>query len=166
MDFIFAARMAKKYEKDGSNISRETINEAIFGIMEKMLQLFEIGFTVNKISATFEICGSEASPQELAYSVFDLGAIRSNPAPKRKIHHFDSLYIRIEEYINISSQVGAVDSLERSRVKIPKAQHYIQPHHLQKLNYEFAEEPVMSVGRGPPEALKWNSSSVGGRTTA
>lgn len=32
-------------------------NEAIFGIMEKSLQLLEMGFSENDISAAFERCG-------------------------------------------------------------------------------------------------------------
>ncbi|KAL3626645.1 DNA (cytosine-5-)-methyltransferase [Castilleja foliolosa] len=78
MDFIFVARMAR-------NISHEhSSDEAIFGIIEKMLQLFEMGFTENEISTAFEICGSEASPQELADSIFDPKAHKNRP-PKRKL---------------------------------------------------------------------------------
>ncbi|GFP83101.1 DNA (cytosine-5)-methyltransferase drm2 [Phtheirospermum japonicum] len=142
MDFVFAARMAKKYEKDGSNIfpgDEDCSDEAIFG--------------------------SEASPQELADSIFDPDAHKNRP-PKRKIQPFDSIYIKTEEYIDVPSQVGPSDSLERSRGKMPKAQRIDGPSIFKKPKDEFAEDTSSPIGRARPEARKGNSSLSGGRMTA
>lgn len=86
MDYIFAARMAKKYEKlarvsvSGDEESNEECsNEALFGIMEKTLRLLEIGFSEQEISTAFEKCGSKASLQELTDSIF--GAQLSGNCP-------------------------------------------------------------------------------------
>ncbi|KAI3469230.1 hypothetical protein Pfo_025893 [Paulownia fortunei] len=128
MDFIFAARMAKKYEKDASNpfpgheeSKKDCNNEALFGIMEKTLRLLEMGFTENEISAAFEKCGSEASLPELADSIVAAGTWPNDDkysstslsnttvqincrSLKRKTgdclinQPFDSLYIKTEEY--------------------------------------------------------------------
>ncbi|KAL0388934.1 UNVERIFIED_CONTAM: putative inactive DNA (cytosine-5)-methyltransferase DRM3 [Sesamum radiatum] len=128
MDFIFAARMAKKYEKDSNHPSpgdeeskKAYSNDTLFGIMEKTLRLLEMGFTENEISAAFEKCGSEAPLPELADSIVAAGtAPTAGKYPstslsnsgvqvncrslKRKVgdclmnRPFDSLYIKTEEY--------------------------------------------------------------------
>ncbi|KAL3617157.1 DNA (cytosine-5-)-methyltransferase [Castilleja foliolosa] len=168
MDFVFAARMAKKYENDGSNIfpgDEDCSDDAIFGVMQKTLQLFEMGFTENEISAAFEICGSEASPQELADSIFNPDAYKNRP-PKRKLQPFDSLYIKTEEYIDLPSQVGPSDPLERSRGKMPKAQPTDDPSILRKPKAEFTEDTSSPIGRTRHETRKGNSSLTGGRITA
>ncbi|XP_073050398.1 probable inactive DNA (cytosine-5)-methyltransferase DRM3 [Primulina eburnea] len=86
MDFIFAARMAKKYEKlarvsvsGDEDSNEECSNEALFGIMEKTLRLLEIGFSEQEISIAFEKCGSNASLQELTDSIFGVQLSGSCP---------------------------------------------------------------------------------------
>ncbi|XP_073152103.1 probable inactive DNA (cytosine-5)-methyltransferase DRM3 [Henckelia pumila] len=86
MDYIFAARMARKYEKvarvsmsGGEDGNKEFCNEALFGIMEKTLRLLEIGFSEQEISTAFEKCGCEASLQELTDSIFGVQPAGSYP---------------------------------------------------------------------------------------
>lgn len=144
MDFIFAARMARKFEKDTNNpftgneeTDKDCNNEVLFGIMEKTLQLLEMGFTENEISEAYERCGSEAPVTLLAESIVTGGTCplpdkypstslssssvqRSSLSLKRKMGDCNSVYIKTEEYISdMASQARTSDLLEKKKGKMP-----------------------------------------------
>ncbi|KAK6160941.1 hypothetical protein DH2020_004322 [Rehmannia glutinosa] len=196
MDFIFAVRMAKKYEKDPSNpfpgdeeSEKDCNNEALFGIMEKTLQLLEMGFTENEISAAFEKCGSEAPLQELAESIvapgsgtdaakysstsFSNSSVQINcRSLKRKKgdclinQPFDSLYIKTEDYSDVASQAGTSDLLEKLKGKMPNAEHTDETNNCKKPKEELMEDSGSSVGRMWLESRIGNSTSTSNRATA
>lgn len=58
---------------------QDSNNEALFGIMEKTLQLLEMGFTENEISAAFEKCG------EMIMQIGKIFHLVSSPDGTRKI---------------------------------------------------------------------------------
>ncbi|CAA0841944.1 S-adenosyl-L-methionine-dependent methyltransferases superfamily protein [Striga hermonthica] len=146
MDFIFATRMAKKYEKDTPNIiigdeenEKDCSNEVLFGVMEKTLQLLEMGFSENEISTAFEKCGSEAPLPELTNSIVD-PTYQYRP-PKRKTVEplLDSLFIKTEEQGDLTSQVGTSNSLGKSKRKIPRTRLPDEPNDFMEPKEEFAE---------------------------
>ncbi|CAA0829440.1 S-adenosyl-L-methionine-dependent methyltransferases superfamily protein [Striga hermonthica] len=163
MDFIFATRMAKKYEKDASNIipggeesEKDCSNEVLFGVMEKTLQLLEMGFSENEISTAFEKCGSEAPLPEIANSIVD-PTYQYRP-PKRKSVEplLDLLIIKTEEHSDITSYVGSSDSLGKSKRKIPRTQLVDEPNDFRDPKEEFAEETASSASQTWLEAPKGN----------
>ncbi|KAL6532511.1 DNA (cytosine-5-)-methyltransferase [Orobanche gracilis] len=167
MDFIFAARMAKKYEKDACNVfpgdkesEKDCSNEALFGIMEKTLQLLEMGFTENEISTAFEKCGSEAPLPELANSIVDPG-YKYRPAKRKTADQpFDSFVIKTEEYRDVASQVETDDLLEKLKGKMPEAENIYEPNSFKKPKEEFTEDTGGSIGRTCLDARKKGKSTL------
>ncbi|KAL8481274.1 hypothetical protein ACS0TY_027166 [Phlomoides rotata] len=182
MDYIFAARMAKKYEKDpnyplikNEETEKDCSNEALFGIMEKTLQLLEMGFSENGISAAFAKCGSRATVTELADFIVAAGTgpnadkylskILSEPSVqrnsqslKRRMGDWDSLCIKIEESsTDVVSQDDTSDKLEGW---MPNEIHSDEPNNWKKPKEEVMEEPSSSVGRTWLEARRAKSSST------
>ncbi|KAG8370583.1 hypothetical protein BUALT_Bualt14G0132200 [Buddleja alternifolia] len=196
MDFIFAARMVKKYEKGaiypvpGDEDSGKDDNEALFGIMEKTLRLLEMGFTENEISAAFEKCGSEATLQDLAGSIvapdtvpiaakYSSTSLRNSSAQisslylKRKMGYcsnndpLDSLLIKTEETTSdVLSQAGTSDLLEKLKGKMPKEEYTDEPNNWKKPKEEFQEDYTNSIGMTWLEARKGNSTSTSNRVAA
>ncbi|PIN19455.1 DNA (cytosine-5-)-methyltransferase [Handroanthus impetiginosus] len=187
MDLIFAARMARKYEKDANNpipVDEDSDNEALFGIMEKTLRLLEMGFTENEISAAFERCGSEATLPALADSIVaggtgpiadkyssswsnSSGQIRCLSL-KRKVgdncQPFGPFYVKTEEYSSdIAPQVGTSALLEKLKGKMPEEEHWDEPNNWKKPKEEFVEDSSNSVGLTWLEARKRNSTATSNR---
>ncbi|KAL1548254.1 DNA (cytosine-5-)-methyltransferase, variant 2 [Salvia divinorum] len=181
MDFIFAARMARKYEKDTYNpiprneeTEKDCINEVLFGIMEKSLQLLEMGFTENDISGAFERCGSEAPVTLLAESIVTGGTC---PLPdkynssvqrslKRKMEDCDSICIKTEECSSdTASRVGTSDLLDKLKGKklkgkMPEVDIDDEPNNFKKPKDEFMEDSGSAVDRMLLEAGIGKYSSV------
>ncbi|XP_012842606.1 PREDICTED: DNA (cytosine-5)-methyltransferase DRM2-like [Erythranthe guttata] len=192
VNFIFAARMAKKYEKDANNPfpgDDNCNNEALFGIMDKTLRLLEMGFTENQISAVFERCGSEALLTDLAESIITGGAEPdahkySSPLSKQSVQlncrslkrkttgdflmnqqPLSSVLIKTEEYS--SDVVPEPDLLERLKGKRPKEEHTDdEPNNWLKPKEEFMEDTSNSEGRMWLEARRGISSSTNNRVAA
>ncbi|WJX90786.1 DNA (cytosine-5)-methyltransferase [Trifolium repens] len=78
VDFIFAAQIAKKMKKEEADEDeitcyvreKEISNEKLFGIMEKTLLLFEMGFSENEISSAVDKLGPDVPISELANFIF------------------------------------------------------------------------------------------------
>ncbi|XP_047944994.1 probable inactive DNA (cytosine-5)-methyltransferase DRM3 [Salvia hispanica] len=180
MDFIFAARMARKYEKDtnnpipGDEETEDCNNELLFGIMEKSLQLLEMGFTENDISEAFDRCGSEAPVTLLAESIVTGGTCplpdKYNPSVqrslKRKMEECDSICIKTEECSSdTASQVRTSELLEKLKGKklkgkMPEVEIDDEPNNFKKPKEEFMEDSGSAVDRMLLEAGIGKSASV------
>ncbi|XP_051127602.1 probable inactive DNA (cytosine-5)-methyltransferase DRM3 [Andrographis paniculata] len=196
MDFIFAARMAKKYEKDANNPLLENAesvkvcnNETLFCIMDKTLQLLEMGFSEIEISAAFEKCGSEALLSELAESIVAGEAYPiadqcsstslSNITVQRKyqslkrdmgnsVAHqpFDSFILKTEYSSDVAPQVGTSDFPANLKGKRPREELKDEPRNWKKPKEEFVEDACNSVGRSRLESRSGHLISKRNQTAA
>ncbi|GER51754.1 methyltransferase family protein [Striga asiatica] len=138
MDFIFATRMAKKYEKDTPNI--------IIGDEENEKVLFDDSF--NKFTIVTMRCYlvswkrrfnclkwafQRTKYQQLLRNVYR--------PPKRKTSEplFNSLFIKTEVQGDLTSQAGTSNSLVKPKRKIPRTRLTHEPNDFMEPKVEFAE---------------------------
>ncbi|XP_022879538.1 probable inactive DNA (cytosine-5)-methyltransferase DRM3 isoform X1 [Olea europaea var. sylvestris] len=131
VDIIIAARMAKKYEKNGNfpicgdaERNKECRNEILPGIMDKTLRLLEMGFSEQEISTSFERYGSEAPLSELAGSIVAGENAGTDTKPDKHLLNFLSNSSARKNYRSLDRGMGDRSSYQSIKPFTVKTEEY------------------------------------------
>ncbi|KAI4303079.1 hypothetical protein MLD38_038752 [Melastoma candidum] len=170
VDYIVAAQIAAKFRNDArvkiessEFTDEESEDEMLFRIMEKTLQLLEMGFSENEVSLALERHGAEIPVAELAESILGGGTVRPFIG-RDKGYKYSSMHMKggvgcyQSRFPTVSEMVKQEDFSSDALVK-PSVSKKVEDHRLKRPKEENSGQSTDA----PPCSIQNQDGSSGSR---